>query len=651
MKIKSMVFMSMICVCCLLFGGCSNYSLPDEITSSTSVDSAEESNSGVADDTSEDMHKQNPFSPVTGYGLSRKGDVELSNDGLVKIPMALTGSTTPTNVGVMVFSDGILCESGIDASKSLMNGMTNFDIKKNSTSLYSLYAKSRFDKNMSNHSIAYISLLVPDFVPEMSLPVFGNYHKSLSVSPVSIDIAGNSAMLAEFNIAECGEPRVISEEQKKQYAEGFKLTQKGHKLRENRYYLDNGASALEFELSAYTKTEGTAVYRLSFYKNHKFVNFNGGCEYLDVNMEGGKISLADIRIEDVSAGDFIYCIAIPINGNFELNYPTKSDSVMVVPCDEESPGESESKSENEISGDNSEAVSAAEISEVGEYLFADNDNIYFVDKSGGQICMSGDGKNVSKSVRITNGFIIKSVMKIDYISVIFKENEKIYALLLDKNLSEIKRGDITEIAGDGISTQNKIDFSKDYIVYVTNSGNEIRLCGWNLNSAETVIKSKDKLFTAAALSGNNIAYTSTGRENGKQTRYYGVTDFDGNSENYLKTKVHAPYMLEDTVMWCNSHVREESEADGEIVLFKDGIFERIKLETDIESTYAYLCVDNNVLTYCEEDSAGKFTLYKNGKKTREIHTDKLSLGGGRVMLFDDKIYANVSDKTLVWEMN
>lgn len=651
MKIQSKIFMSMICVCCLLFGGCSNYSLPDEITSSSSVDSAEESNSEAAADTSEDMYSQNPFSPVTGYGLSRKGEVELTNDGLVKIPIALTGSTAPTNVGVMVFSDGILCESGVDESKSSMNTMTHFNIEENATSSYSLCAKSRFDKNMSNHSIAYISLLVPDFVPEISLPVFGNYHKSLSVSPVSIDTAVNSTTLAEFNIAESGEPRVISEEQKKQYAEGFKLTQKGHELRENRYYLDNGASSLELELSAYTKTEGTAVYRLSFYKNHELVKFNGDCEYLDVNMQGGKISLADIRIENVSAGDFIYCIAIPISGNFELNYPTKSASVMVVPGDEESPAESESKSENEISGVNSEPVAAAEISEVGEYLFADNNNIYFLDKSGRQISMSGDGKNVSKSVCVTNGFIIKSVMKNDYISVIYKENEKIYALLLDKNLAEIKRGDITEIAGDGISTQNKIDFSKDYIVYVTNFGDEIRLCDWNLNSAETVIKSEDKLFTAAALSGNNIAYTSTGKENGEQTRYYGVTDFDGNCQNYLKAKAHASYMLGDTVMWCNSHVRDESEADGEIVLFKDGVFERIKLETDIESTYAYLCVDNKVLTYCEDNGAGKFKLYENGKKTREMHTDKLSLGGGRVMLFDDKIYANVSDKTLVWEMN
>ncbi|MDE7231203.1 MAG: hypothetical protein K2N56_12045, partial [Oscillospiraceae bacterium] len=98
----------------------------------------------------------------------------------------------------------------------------------------------------------------------------------------------------------------------------------------NTYALNENGSGVSLQFVAGTQKAGSEKYRISFYKNHELIPFNGDYLYFDILLEGGKIGITDIEINDVQAGDFLYCIAVPTASYNEFAYPKKTDTIVVV---------------------------------------------------------------------------------------------------------------------------------------------------------------------------------------------------------------------------------------------------------------------------------------------------------------------------------
>lgn len=74
------------------------------------------------------------------------------------------------------------------------------------------------------------------------------------------------------------------------------------------------------------------TYRVSFYKNHDRIKFNGDSDYMDIEIKEGNITTANVILEDINEGDFIYCFAVPIN-NYKLKVQKSMTAAIINPKD------------------------------------------------------------------------------------------------------------------------------------------------------------------------------------------------------------------------------------------------------------------------------------------------------------------------------
>lgn len=185
-------------------------------------------------------------------------------------------------------------------------------------------------------------------------------------------------------------------------------------------------------------TSGTTDYRVSFYKNHELVKFNGKYDNLDVTAEGGKITEVNISIDDVSAGDFMYCVAVPLESVHEYVYPIKTDSVMVVDSDLNF-SQNKSNESTEISSENHSAQNQSVLQT------CDDGIIYQIsDENGLGIGFSATGTDISKILNLeaSDGYIISAMAHGETISIMYSDFTTTKGIILDKELNIVKSIDL-----------------------------------------------------------------------------------------------------------------------------------------------------------------------------------------------------------------
>lgn len=266
--------------------------------------------------------------PVS-YSIGIRGEnAQFISDDVIQVPLTLNGEEGCEKVGVRVYIDGILQDFTSDNSERWLNH--NIMSVKTDDTDYELKVKAIFDENIETHKISALSVYNPEFTPKVGMSL-GNNHKAAAGAFRTLPTSDNQLNYVD-NAAICKAeaPSAITKEQsekynlKGEYAEALLLLQNGG----NTYTLNGTCVSLQFV--AGTQTAGSEKYRVSFYKNHELVQFNGDYSYLDVSLEGGKISITDIGIADVKVGDFLYCIAVPTVSNNEFAYPKKTDTVVVT---------------------------------------------------------------------------------------------------------------------------------------------------------------------------------------------------------------------------------------------------------------------------------------------------------------------------------
>ena len=262
-------------------------------------------------------------------GLRETNAVMVNN--MLQIPLNLNGDDGCENVGIKIFIDGILQEFSPDNSENYSFNNT-LSVKTDDTG-YQLKIKAKFDENVVTHTISAVSIYNPDFVPQPGLSL-GNNHKGAAGGFRVLPITDTQLEFSDSNVViKAPSPTPITNEQMKKYnlkgenSEAFLLLQNDGG---NTYALNENGSSVSLQFVAGTQNAGSEEYRVSFYKNHELVPFNGDYLYLDICLEGGKISISDIMIDNVQAGDFLYCIVVPTSSFNEFAFAKKTDTVVVV---------------------------------------------------------------------------------------------------------------------------------------------------------------------------------------------------------------------------------------------------------------------------------------------------------------------------------
>ncbi len=582
-----------------------------------------------------------PVSREVSYGFGLHGDEAEFTENSLKIPMLLKGAESSVDVGVMVYVDGILQEY---SSEQLGNNsaMNRFSTTVNEDKTIPIYTDAKFDSSLAKHTINGISILYPDFRPESDSPFFGNNHKALSGSSGYISIDGKSVSYAEnIHILKAESPSIITSEQKEKY-----------KIRENTwdtvsllqskndshtFTINDSESSLELDFAMYSTSSGNSDYRFSFYKNHTLTKFNGEYDYLDVKVEGGKIVETKINIDDVEVGDFLYCVAVPLNSTHEYIYPIKTDSIMVTGLELNSGATGgNSISDNQLSesqtnntdpvlnstdvelnsgttGGNSISDNQSSESQTNNtdpvlnpiqnltVLRAFNNGIVY--QSDDSICYSENGTEIIKSTQIGSGSIVASFAHEDVFSVINLELPSFEAkgILLNKNLNVVKSVDLQKLMDENtIDSYDFIDLSSNAIYFVDRN---MRLCSCTWENGDVkVIAKADSLgepgiaFTSIKRANDYTAFSANKESNGTVVSYYGIIKDNGDCQIYRKDGIASPQTVGNITLWSDAHVKPGVQSSGEVVLYKDGEFITLKMQNPMESAYAVLCDNGIVVT-------------------------------------------------------
>lgn len=654
----------------LLFSGCSGREsvLDNQSRGSGDLGNSAPGFSSVADPMKVPSENEGQKIPSQGYIFYADFSAE---DGKLIFSPTLTGTGSDTRIGIMVFVDGILQKYSVDNS-SESKYMSIFKIKGKSEEKYKLYLDTKVNETRSEHIISYVTLLAPDYVPPEETPRFGFYHRSLHHNSVTAPDGLTSAIADKPIIFKAGNAvftqnqlefyQLENEGEMSGYTFGFGLLQ-SDELYETSYKLDAGKSELELKFYAYTTEKAVHDYRVTFFKNHEPVKFNGGYEYLDFTLEGNKITECKISIPDVKPGDFIYYIATPLEANAACN---KSESKMVLSADGTFNGNQNPSQDSTLTGeqDNSQSPkpSSAEmkntvvlgerisvISSIGDFIYARRGSELLKINSSGEIVKTlANAEDVSirgdkiavKINRTSNNTEIESGV----FGITVADDPYVELKLYDADLNELRSVKLTE----NVMNRDYV-FNENLIVYTNENGRELRCCDWNLQN--------DKILTR---SGHYISYLTLGdgfaafAANDGRGQYCCVCGLDGKTEIYRKDGLSSDLRtIGSTALWydANVNVAHGELPSGEIILWRNGKFETVKPETQVESQDAYLTAENEFFT--APDNGGVLKQYINGKKAAELPIDRDEYVYS-VTRAGDKIFANTAlggeYRLRIWEL-
>lgn len=342
MKIKwlAISFLFMICI----FSGCRN----DEYTHTLEDSDFIVTSKGIVTNllkTDDTMVPQNADSISYGINVNIPDFEFLTyENSRLTLPITIENYGKEFNIGFYIFSDGIIQEYTSDVSDKKTT-MQTFMLQRDSVQTIDFYIEDiKHISEKDEISFSFMTMIEPDFIPTIDnyasdLPHVTSGGDSLHLHMKEQPKIGKDKIFSNF------ETHIISEEEALRFAillddryTGYNTKFVLESINETGRPRENLIAASDnkkLKLNLYGWTingsnsfSANGTYRVSFYKNHEKIKFNGDFDYIDVELKEGYITSADINLENISEGDFIYCIAVPIN-NFNLN-AKKSMTALVI---------------------------------------------------------------------------------------------------------------------------------------------------------------------------------------------------------------------------------------------------------------------------------------------------------------------------------
>lgn len=264
------------------------------------------------------------------------------NDNYLTIPLTMQNAAIPIELGMFVFVDGILQNYSSDISEE-KSSMQIFSLNENEISAIELYINDiKAVETWNDTLVEVICIVNPNFTPTA-----GNLREIASHAgdmAVVIPIKAKTVSpKSAINIQKECDNHPITEEEAKRFgfniepessSINFMLTPYGEKSRPQGVIAATSDGKLKLELCEYSRNYPTNTYRISIYKNHEKINFNNGYEYIDIEVKDKYIAYAEINIENVRAGDFIYCTAVPIGTDSSEIRGKKYETIPILSLEE-----------------------------------------------------------------------------------------------------------------------------------------------------------------------------------------------------------------------------------------------------------------------------------------------------------------------------
>lgn len=688
MKKYKKTIVGLILASVLFLSGCSHDEIPKGEQSFSKVDDPLKTPVESGMNTSDTLK-------LATYGLFFSEDDISFNDGILKVTPTLAGGEDGTSAGIVILIDGIPQEYSADGSSNKTT-MSTFEIEAESEEKHTLIVDAKIDSEKGTHYISMLSLVVPDYVPDAEAPTFGFYHSGIYNIAKILPNDCQTLPMGEYSVLKT-ENAPLTQKQTERYnikEDDGNSDITDFVLRQNKddglesWFIKGSEDGLKLTFAGYTNEHTTAEqFRITFYKNHKLCKFNGGYSALDMTLEGGKIVEMEVALEGVEAGDFVYCVASPLNVNKK---GVKSRSKMVLDSNGTSEGENNSSknesgndsnngsgidngsNDSSISGGNSgssepDINNEDEISSRLTPVFTIGDTIYFTTREDDilTLCSSKNGKDIEKKYPLEN--YRKIANHGEYISF-WSMKEPITATtnlttfiltLLDKDLNVVKKAEISELQ-NGLLTSGSIDFDYDKIVYLYHS-REIRCCDWDFGNVKTLLTlPRDdvkiaRFFEGITLADNYVAFTAGGTEGKTDKDFYGVCDFLGNFEIHQKDEIAIPSTFGATAVWEDMHRSYGVKPSGEIITYQNGQFQTIKTENTFESQNVFLCDEDTIITTTAKGDVSDcvIRIYKNGKLVLKKPFEKDAVVFAIAKLGDNYIIKFTkpdSSKVVIWEL-
>lgn len=266
----------------------------------------------------------------------------------VKLPITIENAGKEFSLGFCIFSDGIIQEytSSVSDEKTTMQ---TFNILPDSMQAIDFYIDNIENISQSDEvSFSYITMINPEYVPTLEnndgkLPHIISGGDSLHLHIDSPTESSNYKIYNKFDIhaitdEEAARFGILLDDRDTSHNTKFILDtiNETGRPRENMIAgSENGT--LKLNLYSWTTNgndsfSANGTFRVSFYKNHERIKFNGDYDYMDIELKESCFTTADVTLENINEGDFIYCIAVPID-NYKLKAQKSATALILDPED------------------------------------------------------------------------------------------------------------------------------------------------------------------------------------------------------------------------------------------------------------------------------------------------------------------------------
>lgn len=281
------------------------------------------------DEESEVDGEENKSELILNYGwginIENVEHLNYENNNLV-VPIKVENLGTEFEVGFLIYADGILQQysSNVSEEKSNMQILTVHDgTKADVEESFEFYLNElNVSDNNDEHKISVISIVNPLYQPE-AYTILGANHSGTGINPIPV-ITDSDVSVLDFGISDKYESHIITDdeirrfwidtESKYTYVKMFLCPENSDNSPD--WILPastDGTQHLKFYM--YSQNAGIVDYRVSFYKNNELIKFNSGDEYIDLTLKDKYLNTAEITVDNVKEGDYIYCIAVPLNAS------------------------------------------------------------------------------------------------------------------------------------------------------------------------------------------------------------------------------------------------------------------------------------------------------------------------------------------------
>lgn len=247
--------------------------------------------------------------------------LQYDSNGLT-VPIKVINKGSEFNIGFYIYADGI------EQSYSLEQGgeykyMQSINIPENEEKSFKLFIdKLSLSEKLSESELAIGAIINPEYIPTPKENM-GLNHSGTGICPVSLKI-DSDVSIEEYKIFSEFDSHTINDNEKQQFwidtnseystVQVF-LCPEDSDSNPNWMLPVTDDGVQDLELYMYSVNYGITDFRISIYKNNERIKFNDGCDYADITVKDGYMNTSRIKLTDILEGDFVYCVAVPLNSD------------------------------------------------------------------------------------------------------------------------------------------------------------------------------------------------------------------------------------------------------------------------------------------------------------------------------------------------